>query len=133
MIKKIRQTMVRLLAFGMLIPAGAWAQNRPPLAEQVAKTYGLDSFSQIDAIRYTFNIPGLKLSRKWEWEPKTGKVSYEGKDKEGKPVKVTYVRSQIESQPDNVKKDIDPAFRERSILAALPFSCHLGHRGQRGR
>jgi len=31
------------------------AQQRPPIIEQVAKTYGLDSFGQIDAIRYTWN------------------------------------------------------------------------------
>src|SRR5262249_37325491 len=29
-------------------PAASWAQQRPPIAEQMAKTYGLDSFEQID-------------------------------------------------------------------------------------
>jgi hypothetical protein len=62
----------------------------------MAKTYGLDSFGQIKGIRCTFNaeLPGVELSRRWEWNPKTDTVSYEGKDKEGKPVKVTYPRSQ---------------------------------------
>jgi hypothetical protein len=108
-----RVTMIRLLAFGILVLATTtWAQKRPPIAEQVAKTYGLDSFGQIEGIRYTFNaeFPGVRLSHTWEWEPKTGRVSYEGKDKEGKPVKVTYLRSQLSSQPDNVKNEIDPAF-----------------------
>ena len=47
--------------------------------------YGVDSFAQIDAIRYTFNIqfPAVNASRSWVWEPKTGRVSYE-KDKDGK-------------------------------------------------
>ena len=79
----------------------SWAQTRPPIVEQLAKTYGLDSFGQIEAIRYTFNLdlPALKvnLSRTWTWEPKTGQVTYEGKDKDGKPVKVTYIRSQLNS------------------------------------
>jgi hypothetical protein len=31
------------------------------------------------------------------WEPKTDRVSYDGKDKGGKPVKLTYLRSQAGS------------------------------------
>ena len=69
-----------LLLGGVILPAPSWAQQRPPIAEQIAKTYGLDSFGQIEGIRYTFNIGGLNLSRTWVWEPKTDQVSYEGKD-----------------------------------------------------
>jgi hypothetical protein len=67
-----RVTMIRLLAFVVLVLAAtSWAQKRPPTAEQIAKTYGLDSFGQIDAIRYTFNaqFPGVNLSRSWVWQP----------------------------------------------------------------
>lgn len=128
-----RPTMIRLLAFGVLVlalAATSWAQNRPPILEQVAKTYGLDSFGQIEAIRYTWNgeIPGLfKLSRAWEWEPKTNKVSFEGKDKDGKPVKVTYMRSELSSQPDNVKNEVDPGFLNDNYWLLFPFPCVLGH------
>src|SRR5882724_7052679 len=106
-----RATMICLLAFGMLaLSATAWAQ-KAPIAEQIAKTYGLDSWGQIEAVRYTFNLDlpalNLKLSRTWTWEPKADRVTYEGKDKAGNPVKVTYVRSQLDSQPDNVKKEIE--------------------------
>src|SRR2546425_10314748 len=103
--------MMCLLLGGVLILAApSWAQQRPPILEKIAKTYGLDSFGQIDAIRYTFNLqfPGVNVSRSWVWEPKTNKVSYEGKDKDGKPVKVTYMRSELSSQPDAVKNDVDP-------------------------
>src|ERR1700741_4760777 len=96
-----------LLGFCVLfLVTTSWAQTRPPILELIAKTYGLDSFGQIEAIRYTWSvdIPGLfTAAHKWEWEPKTGKVSYEGKNKDGKPVKVTYNRSQLSSQPDAVK------------------------------
>ena len=74
--------------FGVLIlSATSSAQQRPPVIEKLAKTYGLDSFGQIEAIRYTFNAeaPGLNLSRSWTWEPKTDQVTYEGKDKPGNP------------------------------------------------
>jgi hypothetical protein len=123
MTNAIRVIMIRLLAFGVLISAAtAWAQ-KPPIAEKIAKTYGIDSWGQIEAIRYTFNIdiPGLKLSRSWIWEPKTDRVTFEGKDKAGKPVKVTYVRSQLDNQPDNVKNEIDPGFVNDQYWLIFPF------------
>jgi hypothetical protein len=69
-------------------------------------------------------VPGLNLSRSWEWEPKTDLISYEGKDSDGKPVKVTYSRSQLGSQSDVVKNEIDPAFSNDNywLLLVLHFS-----------
>ena len=61
----------RLLALGMLLilPATSGAQQRPPILEKLTKTYGLESFGQIEAIHYTFNVeaPGLNVSRSWVW------------------------------------------------------------------
>ena len=107
----------------LILPATAGAQQRPPIVEKLAKTYGLDSFGQIEAIRYTFNVqsPGRDLSRSWIWEPKTDQVTYEGKDKPGKPVKVTYLRSQLGSQSAEVKDDIDPGFLNDNYWLILPF------------
>src|SRR5260370_2355567 len=119
-----RAAMIRLLAFGALaLSATSWAQTRPPILEQVAKAYGLDSFGQIDAIRYTWHaqFPGVDVSRSYVWEPKTGKVSFEGKDKDGKPVKVTYMRSELSSQPDAVKNQVDPAFTNDNYWLLFPF------------
>jgi len=123
-----RLTFFRPLAFAVLVLAAtSWAQDRPPILEQIAKTYGLDSFGQIEAIRYTWNgeVPGLfKFSRAWEWEPKTGKVSFEGKDKDGKPVKVTYMRSELSSQPDTVKNEVDPGFLNDNYWLLFPFHAY---------
>jgi hypothetical protein len=120
-----RLNVIRLLAFGMLLifPATSGAQQSPPIAEQVAKAYGLDSFGQIETIRYTWNaeLGDLKLSHRWEWSPKTDTVAYEGKDKEGKPVKATYQRSQLGSQSDAIKNVIDPAFVNDQYWFILPF------------
>ena len=61
MAKLGRSTTIRFLVFGVLVLAAtSLAQTRPPIVEQIAKTYGLDSFGQIEAIRYTFNaqFPG---------------------------------------------------------------------------
>jgi len=116
-----RRDKTTLLAIAMLLVAAtSWAQ-KPPIAEQIAKAYGLDSWGQIDAIRYTFNIPAFKISRTWTWEPKADRVTYEGKDKTGNPVKVTYVRSQLSSQPEDVKKEIEPGFINDQYWLVLPF------------
>jgi hypothetical protein len=85
MTKLDRSTAIRCLFFGVLLvlAPNSWPQTRPPILEKVAKTYGLDSWDQIQAIRYTWNLQSgaLNISHSWEWGPKTGKVSYEGKDK----------------------------------------------------
>jgi hypothetical protein len=119
-----RSTTIRCLLFGVLVLAAtSWAQTRPPIVEQIAKTHGIDSFGQIEAIRYTFKaqFPGVNVSRSWVWQPKTDQVSYEGKDKDGKPVKVTYVRSQLNGEPANVKDEIDPAFVNDQYNLLFPF------------
>jgi hypothetical protein len=107
----------------LVLPAASGAEQSPPIAEQIAKTYGLDSFGQIEAIRYTWNVesPNGKVSRTWEWSPKADTVSYEGKDKEGKPVKTSYQRSQLGSQSEAIKKEIDPAFANDQYWLLLPF------------
>jgi hypothetical protein len=129
MTKLGRLITIHFLVFGVLVLAAtAWAQTRPPIAEELAKTYGLDSFGQIEAIRYTFNlqVPALKLnlSRSWEWEPKTGKVSYQGKDKDGKPVNATYTRSELNNQPDLVKNTVDPGFINDNYWLIFPFHAY---------
>jgi len=118
-----RPNVIRLAAFSVLLilPAISGAQQLPPVAQQMAKTYGLDSFGKVEAIRYTFAIPGLVPPRTWEWKPKTDTVSYEGKDKEGKPVKVTYKRSELGSQSDAVKNQIDPGFVNDQYWLLLPL------------
>ena len=114
---------IRVLACGvvLILPAISSAQQLPPLAKQVAKTYGLDSFGKVEAIRYTFAIPGQVPPHTWEWNPKTDTVTYEGKDKQGNPVKVTYKRSELDSQSDAVKTQIDPGFVNDQYWLLLPF------------
>jgi hypothetical protein len=120
------RTIRGLFLGGLLLVATSLALTRPPILEQVAKTYGLDSLGKVEAIRYTFNLqlPGVNLSRSWEWEPNTGKVTYQGKDNEGKPVKVTYLRSQLGSQSDMVKTEVDPGFINDNYWLVFPFHAY---------
>jgi hypothetical protein len=119
-----RLNAIRPTGFAMLLilPATSGAQL-PPIAEQMAKTYGLDSFGQVEAIRYTVNknLPGGKVSRTWKWEPKTDTVSYDGPDEHGKPLKVTYQRSALSSQSDIVKNEVDPAFINDNYVFLFPL------------
>jgi hypothetical protein len=136
------KTICVVVAGALIVAATSCSQNRPTVsqqnantaapaprnlsAEQIAKAYGLDSFGQVEAIRYTWNaqLPGLNASRVWVWEPKTNKVSYEGKDKDGKPMKATYLRSQLDSQPANVKAEVDPAFVNDNYWLLFPFHAY---------
>ena len=116
-----------LLVFGLLVLATtSGAQQHNPILEKLAKTYGLDSWEQVEAIRYTWNgeVPGLfKFSRSWTWEPKTNRVTFEGVDKDGKPEKVTYLRSELSSQSDAVKK-VDSGFINDNYWALFPFHAY---------
>src|ERR1700691_6722585 len=123
-----RLAMMGLLFCGVLaLVPNSWAQQRAPILEKIAKTYGVDSWDQIQAIRYTWNgeITGLfKAAHKWEWEPKTGKVSYEGTDKDGKPVNVSYVRTDLSSQSDAVKTQVDPSFVNDNYWVLFHFHAY---------
>src|SRR5256885_7402277 len=126
MIKLRRSTTILWLFFGVLVLAApSWAQTRPPEIEKLAKTYGLDSYGQIEAVRYTFNLdlPALKgnLSRTWTWGPQTRQVIFETKDKDGKPGQVSHNRSQLHSAPANVKGEIEPAFVDHNYWFIFPF------------
>lgn len=119
-----RTTMIRLLVLGVLVvAANSWAEGSSPVAERIAKAYGLDSFPRVEAIRYRFNVesPVLNVSRSWVWEPKTGKITYEGKDKDGKPVNVSFVQSELSAESPIVKDRIDWFFVNDNYWVILPF------------
>jgi hypothetical protein len=116
-----RRDVIRLLIVGMslILPATSEAEQRPPIVEKLVKTYGLDSFGQVEAIRYTFSaqLPGFDVSRSWIWEPKSDQVTYEGKDKSGKPIKLTYLRSKLDGQSG----EIEPSFVNDQYWLLLAF------------
>lgn len=109
-----------LLTGGLCLPASASAQRPSPIAAQIAKSYGFDSWDQVEAIRFTFHV-GDKLSRSWVWEPKVDSISYDGPDKDGKPVQFTYSRAGLSSQSAFVKEELDPAFNNDQYALLLPL------------
>jgi len=123
-----RTTITGLLGLAMLVLAAtSWGQQRDPITEKVAKAYGLDSYDKIEAVRYTWSIdiPGLfKATHKWEWEPKTGKISFKSTDRDGKPVKVSYDSSQLSTQPEQIKNEVEPAFVNDNYWLIFPFHAY---------
>ncbi len=110
-----------LLLGALGLPVSVLAQERSPIAEQIAKTYGVDSWGQVEAISFTFNLEQAKLSRSWVWELQADRITYDGPDKDGKPVKITYSRSQLASQSAFVKEMVDPAFINDQYALMLPL------------
>lgn len=110
----------------LVFPAMSWSQARPAIAEQIAKAYGVDSWEKIDAVRYTWHaqFPGVDVAHAWVWEPKTGKVSFESKDKDGKPVNVTYMQSELSGQPAKVRDEVQPAFVNDQYWLIFPYHVY---------
>jgi hypothetical protein len=126
MTKPVRLATISCLAVGLLAAAPMARAQTPNLGEQLAKAQGLDGFKQIDAIRFTFNaqVLGHDVSRSWVWWPKTGQISFEGKDKDGKPVKATYVESKLDAAPPEVKASIEPAFGNDKYNLIFPIQAY---------
>src|SRR5260370_20559024 len=78
---KLRRSMtICCLFLGVLFLAGHFrAQMRPPIVEQLAKTYGLDSYEQVQSTRHTvtLQLPALPqhLSPSCDCEHKTAQIT----------------------------------------------------------
>jgi len=119
-----RLDVIRLLAVSMLLllPATAKAQQSPPIAEQIAKAYGLDSFGKSsNPLHLECGVSRWQSFSHMEWSPKTDTVSYEGKDKEANPSRraISARSSLAKAMPS--RRDIDPAFANDQYWLLLPF------------
>ncbi len=95
-------------------------ENSAPLNKQIAAAYGIDSFSNIKSITYTFNVEfnGKKFSRKWQWNPKTNDITYWGKDSANKEITLSYNRNK---PMDDATKKIDAGFINDNYWLLFPF------------
>ena len=116
----VRFSVASSLFAGLFLASPSLAQEKPDIRHQIADAYGLASWPKVEQIRYTFNVDaGLKkLARRWTWDVKNDKVTYEGPDSAGKPTKVSYTRANM---PPDVVKDVDPNFINDQYWLLFPF------------
>ncbi len=88
--------------------------------QEVADTYGLQNFHQVEKLRYTFNVklPDKTVSRSWVWEPAVDRVTFQGAAAQGGTV--TYLRSEIGQANEELKK-VDAWFINDNYWLLFPF------------
>jgi len=111
------------LLIGLAIAATSSSQTEPEARLRIAKAYGFQSWDQVEQLRFTFNVQRGKdhLARSWVWETKPDRVSFAGVDKQGKPVKLTYLRSEMGTPPAEQTKRIDADFINDQYWLLFPF------------
>ncbi len=102
---------------------GNHAQSGQPAAEKVASAYGIEHFSEIKAIRYTFNvqIENKIIQREWIWEPQPDTVTFKGKNSAGKLIEHSYTRPQTDLTKSGLNQTIDKWFINDQYWLLFPF------------
>jgi len=118
-------TIVSALCIVLAIGGTAHSQTGQEARLRIAKAYGFQSWDQVEQLRFTFHVQRGKdqRARAWVWEVKPDRVSFAGTDKEGKPVKLTYLRSELNAQRAQQMKEIDANFINDQYW--LLFPLHL--------
>jgi hypothetical protein len=118
--KRFSLHLLLLVGFVLVSAKQGIPQDKPDVRLEIANTYGFASWGNVEQIRYTFNVDAgkVKVARTWTWEPKMDHVTFEGKDKEGKSVKVSYMRGQMAPE---VVKNTDPDFINDQYWLLFPF------------
>lgn len=90
------------------------------IAQKVAAAYGVDGFHKIDGLRFTFNaaIGDKTVRRAWQWEPKSGRVTFF--DPEGP---VSFDRRTVSAASSEELRKLDAAFINDQYW--LLFPLHL--------
>ncbi|MCH8169693.1 MAG: hypothetical protein IIB07_01000 [Bacteroidetes bacterium] len=119
----------RILSFVLLLPLFISSQeniknknyNKPDYAKTVADKYGLENFSKVKSIAFTFNVQFKKntRTRKWLWDVKNKTVTYWGPDKDGKPIEFQLKTDKKDKNKD--EKVIDSRFINDQYWLLFPF------------
>ena len=111
---------VLLLTVVMAACAGRSKEHPTNARQLIAESYGLQHFSEVEKIQYTFNIKlGEKLIRRfWIWEPRLDRVTFKGMDYQKA---ITYNRDDIEGTESNKLKKIDAWFINDNYWMLFPY------------
>jgi hypothetical protein len=103
---KLTSVIAALISLGVMGVNATSADDEMRL--RIANSYGLSAWDQVQQLRYTFNVDRGKdhIKRSWLWDVKKNAVTFEGPAKDGKPVKRTYVRTDMKTaSPEIVETD----------------------------
>jgi len=112
--------MAFLLSFSITACAGIGKEQGMPVRQRIAESYGLQYFSKVEKIQYTFNVKiGEKQIRRfWIWEPLLDRVTFKGMDFQEA---ITYDRSQLDRTESNKIKKIDAWFINDNYWMLFPY------------
>lgn len=91
------------------------------IVRRISDAYGVSSFSSIAKIRFTFNLvrDSVRVSRSWEWEPKTNCVTFF--DSSDLKKKITYYRMDSPKKTPVENQNIDMKFINDQYWLLFPF------------
>lgn len=110
----------------------AGAAHRIPLsARAVAVAYGLDGWSRVDALRFTFHVRlgDREIVRHWTWEPQSGQVQLRAKGADGTEMAVAYRRSAM-AGADARTKQADRWFINDQYWLLFPLHLVWDHKAR---
>jgi hypothetical protein len=116
-----RYLLPSLLIIGLIACAGPETQTtETAIRQRIAEAYGVQYFSQVEQVQYTFNLKiGDKLIRRfWIWEPTINRVTFKGMDYQES---VTYYRPEIETSASSALKKVDAWFINDNYWLFFPF------------
>jgi hypothetical protein len=110
-------------SFATVGGCAGWQPSASP-RDRLASAYGVESFDQVEELRYTFNVnlPDRVVSRTWSWEPKTDRVTFIRTAEQGGPI--TYERSILAGNASESIQKIDPQFVNDNYWLLFPLRLH---------
>ena len=131
---KFKKSISLLFIFSLLIvfffnPSNLFASTKinkqnstTPFSQIVAQKYGINNFSKVKTIAFTFNVKiGKKyIVRSWYWEPGTHKITYKGPGKDGKEMNYSYYENKVDKK-DSLATFVDAKFINDQYWLLFPF------------
>ncbi len=95
-----------------------------PRREQLARAYGIEAFTQVEEIRYTFNakIGERVISRRWSWMPQIDQVVFLGTEEQGGTV--AYDRAGLSPRSSELIRKVDPWFINDNYWLIFPLRLY---------
>jgi hypothetical protein len=92
-------------------------------AAEVASAYGVNGFSKIDTIRFTFNVQigDRNIQRKWSWTPENDSVMYEGNLPTGNFAVYAYLREDLGRTAAGISEKVDRWFINDQYWLLFPL------------